>query len=233
MTPRSLTALAALLALVSAPAGAVMCLKPGSFGPDVPNCTPYLAAGGAKGALGSAETAIGDNLLALAGDASAERFNERTALDVAGTPQPAPKTPAKSKTSQGARPTDGVASAPGSLGAPGLGDPKTEDYEAIAGEIVKGTGNAFQGIEAQQPRSPAAQTAAQAAAQAAGTTPGRSTGMNTPPARNGGMLGASLSDPGRSMFDKGSSALPDDVPSPGAGATVQQCTIIHPCAHAN
>src|SRR5258708_15049144 len=127
MPPRSLTALAALLALLSAPAGAAMCLKPGSFGPDVPNCTPYLPSGGAKGAHGGAETAIGDNLLAWAGDAAAERYNERAALDVAGPPQPEPKTTAKAKTSQGPRSAAGLASAPGSLAAPGLGGAKAED----------------------------------------------------------------------------------------------------------
>lgn len=228
MPPRSLTApAAALLTLLSAPAFAVMCLKPGSFGPDVPNCSPYQeAAAAAKRALSPADAAIGDNLLALAGEAAAERYNERTALEVAGTPTQAQAAAAKAAKPRAARPADAPA--------------KPQDYEAIAGTVVKGAGGSFQGLDAEAPR-PAAPTAARTAAAAppapattldtGAVATGRSQAM-TPNQRV--TIGAAVADPGRSLFDRGSTSLPEDTtPAPPPAATVQQCTILHPCAHAN
>jgi hypothetical protein len=243
----------ALALALPLPASAVMCLKPGSLGPDVPNCTAYQDSPAAK-------TAVADNLVSVAGEAAAEGFNERLAEDLAGPFRPQRLLARAKSPAFRAGLVPGVAPAPSDLASAGL-DSAGADYDHIAGTIVKGTGNAFQAFEtaakpglglpagaagaagaaafppaAAGPAFPAAagQTAAAVTPGArAQTAPaGASRGMGSGGAVSIGSL--TESDAGRGVFDNAGASLPADGASPAPRApTVQDCTILHPCAKAD
>lgn len=244
--PPSPALLALALALPALQAGAVMCLKPGSLGPDVPNCTPYEDGPAAK-------TAVTDNLVSVAGDAAAEGFNERLAEDLAGPFQPQRLLARAKSPAFHAGLSPGVPATPAELAAAGLS--QGADYDHIAGSIVKGTGNAFQAFQPAAPAGlqagaggsqafpPAAGLPApMAAAQTAAVTPGSraqtaSSNGAAQAMRGGGAVSiGSLteSDAGRGVFDNAGAGAPAQA-GPGAprAPTVQDCTILHPCAKAD
>jgi hypothetical protein len=218
MTPWPLAALAA--SLVASPAWAVVCLSPGSMGPDVPGCTP---AADAK----EQATAVGQNLLALAGQAAAEQFSEREAIDAAGPLIPRTTAAGRSKDSPRLRSSsqEGLPSPVSTLLAP-LKDARDAEYEELASAMVRGTGSSFSELEAGS-RKPTAAIAPLQTSRSLSSSGPPSPGSSQPLQQQQGRkpdLGPAVSDE-----DVGSPGSPTATPASPRSPTARQCTISNPC----